>query len=397
MSTLSNEANEVYKKVLEQLNPEGKELSQEQKVQNETNAVLLTRMAETQAQALNRNPELAKKIYGKEKVTAEDVKNQVFKIEYGEKAVKQDAQNQVLDQGYDYGKHMSNNAVSAYDDGKMPLSKWTKNAILDQIDDLDDSKLELAQLLTLKELKNELLQWTEWHHTGIFYDNTDFYGINKAALERLDKKRVAEIKGWTVDKVDQKIKQKVEREKEAQRKKEEEKKQREIKEKDEEKKLKQFKKEGKAIETIPRNWGIDEISRGEKTLSNYRQITYDGEKYYVPLDTFTNIGKLQDQRSFLENAREKGRILEAIPSQWDRDAIPEITAARTDGDDVYVGVKEPGHKNGKAYWINSENEAIQELLRKSRPYRKLPLPVQMETMFMLASKSQVIKMEKHIG
>ena len=34
--------------------------------------------------------------------------------------------------GY-HGYSMSNNAVAAYDNGEMPLSKWTKSAILNEL------------------------------------------------------------------------------------------------------------------------------------------------------------------------------------------------------------------------------------------------------------------------
>lgn len=44
--------------------------------------------------------------------------------------------------GYN-GYSMSNNAVAAYEDGEMPLSKWSKTAILEVIEeneDIEDSK-----------------------------------------------------------------------------------------------------------------------------------------------------------------------------------------------------------------------------------------------------------------
>ena len=34
--------------------------------------------------------------------------------------------------GY-WGKHMSNNAVEAYERGEMPISKWTKKVLLTEI------------------------------------------------------------------------------------------------------------------------------------------------------------------------------------------------------------------------------------------------------------------------
>lgn len=84
--------------------------------------------------------------------------------------------------GY-YKNKMSNNAVDAYASGEMPESKWTKKAILEEINDIfycEDEKTEIDfKKLTLKELKAEFLMYSAWHHTSALYNSTEFYYIDK--------------------------------------------------------------------------------------------------------------------------------------------------------------------------------------------------------------------------
>ena len=81
--------------------------------------------------------------------------------------------------GY-YGYSMSNNAVSAYDNGEKPLSKWTKVDILSELAELDVSGeiIQAAKKLTLADLKNIFLYKSSWHHTSKMYNKTDFYSVN---------------------------------------------------------------------------------------------------------------------------------------------------------------------------------------------------------------------------
>ena len=78
---------------------------------------------------------------------------------------------------------MSNNAVNAYVSGEMPISKWTKKTILEEINDIfycESKKSEIDfKKLTLKELKAEFLMYSAWHHTSALYNSTDFYYIDK--------------------------------------------------------------------------------------------------------------------------------------------------------------------------------------------------------------------------
>ena len=81
--------------------------------------------------------------------------------------------------GY-HGYSMSNNAVAAYEDGEMPLSKWTKTAILSELAELDYSQeiQDIAKKLTVAQLKDIFLFKSSWHHTSKMYNKTDFYSVS---------------------------------------------------------------------------------------------------------------------------------------------------------------------------------------------------------------------------
>lgn len=93
---------------------------------------------------------------------------------------------------------MSNNAVAAYADGRMPLSKWTKTAIIEaaaeylESDENAAEKLALLRKCKLATLKSMILCKTEWHHTSSHYNITDFYGIDEFALDELTEEKVKE-------------------------------------------------------------------------------------------------------------------------------------------------------------------------------------------------------------
>lgn len=93
------------------------------------------------------------------------------------------------------GFSMSNNAVKAYDNGEKPISQWSKNQILTELeegliskkdlgDDFEISKedinkiLSLLKKINLKELKNFILHESSWHHTSKLYNITSFYEID---------------------------------------------------------------------------------------------------------------------------------------------------------------------------------------------------------------------------
>lgn len=98
--------------------------------------------------------------------------------------------------GY-YKNQMSNNAVWAYSQGEKPMYKWTKTTILEEIDNIfwhADKKTEIDfKKMTLKELKENFLVWSSWHHTGKIYNETDFYCIEESAVLNFTVKEFDEI------------------------------------------------------------------------------------------------------------------------------------------------------------------------------------------------------------
>lgn len=86
------------------------------------------------------------------------------------------------------GYSMSNNAIKAYDEGRMPLSKWTKTAILEAIEDYlishgNEAYYHKFDGLSKKELSQFLHTNGEWHHTSKFYNRTLFYSIDEDKID----------------------------------------------------------------------------------------------------------------------------------------------------------------------------------------------------------------------
>lgn len=102
--------------------------------------------------------------------------------------------------GYN-GFSMSNNAVTAYEEGQMPLSKWTKALIIDAIQDfyyndedlICNFNLNLFKKITLKAMKTNFLESGEWHHTSNRYNKTSFYNINTDKIEELNDEKINNI------------------------------------------------------------------------------------------------------------------------------------------------------------------------------------------------------------
>ena len=80
--------------------------------------------------------------------------------------------------GYDKEKHMSRNAVEAYDKGRMPISKWTKTTVMGRIQKAYPKSAEAFGKMTLAFLREHFLVNTEWHHTSDYFNATDFYTFN---------------------------------------------------------------------------------------------------------------------------------------------------------------------------------------------------------------------------
>lgn len=89
------------------------------------------------------------------------------------------------------GKKMSNNAVKAYENGEMPISKWTKEKVIASIEnEIQDGLVLRCSMARLKKLPLGLLKQlclckTSWHHTGSYFRRTDFYSLNISHIEKL--------------------------------------------------------------------------------------------------------------------------------------------------------------------------------------------------------------------
>jgi hypothetical protein len=108
--------------------------------------------------------------------------------------------------GYN-GYSMSNNAVSAYEDGEKPLSKWTKFSIIETIENAEISIPE-EKMQTLKNLKvaqlKTLLYNSSWHHTSNHYNKTEFYAID---FDKINKMSIDELKNIIVIKATKEAKE----------------------------------------------------------------------------------------------------------------------------------------------------------------------------------------------
>ena len=93
-----------------------------------------------------------------------------------------------MNSGYS-GYSMSNRATEAYSQGEMPLSRWTKEELLDLCED----KAHALSRLTASELRRELLVSAGWHHTSSRCNVTDFYSFDSDALETMTDERIASI------------------------------------------------------------------------------------------------------------------------------------------------------------------------------------------------------------
>lgn len=98
--------------------------------------------------------------------------------------------------GYN-GYRMSNNAVQAYSFGEKPFSKWKKSDIINNINEqlangvvpgfsMEPSKIPAAVL------KKLFLYKSSWHHTGSWYNETDFYSFDEDAVSAVSDSQITE-------------------------------------------------------------------------------------------------------------------------------------------------------------------------------------------------------------
>lgn len=78
------------------------------------------------------------------------------------------------------GKSMSNSAYQSEMYGSFPISKWNKKLLIDTILENTDELNYIVPILKkipFSELKEICLYYDGYHHTGVFYNKTDFYAI----------------------------------------------------------------------------------------------------------------------------------------------------------------------------------------------------------------------------
>ena len=83
---------------------------------------------------------------------------------------------------------MSERAAEAYDLNIMPLSSWTKEKIIEEINFIN--KNININKMTLKLMKMLFLVQAGWHHTGKYFNKTNFYKINANYVETLTQEQI---------------------------------------------------------------------------------------------------------------------------------------------------------------------------------------------------------------
>lgn len=80
--------------------------------------------------------------------------------------------------GY-YGISMSNNAIEAYERGLKPSSKWTKKEIIEKLVEasVDERIISTAKKCSVEVLRENILIYSEWHHTSYRYNETGFFCV----------------------------------------------------------------------------------------------------------------------------------------------------------------------------------------------------------------------------
>lgn len=95
---------------------------------------------------------------------------------------------------------MSRRAAVAYWGGERPLSKWTKAAIIEGVLTFEREQdgdpfwvqADLGRYLA-ETLRRYFLYQSSWHHTSKHFNKTDFYAIDKDAVERNDLDQLAAL------------------------------------------------------------------------------------------------------------------------------------------------------------------------------------------------------------
>lgn len=86
------------------------------------------------------------------------------------------------------GSSMSVRAAEAYEQGEMPISRWTKTAIIQAVKgycfDFDLAYDPDIENNTKAELVKEFLEYKSWHHSSRTAREVEFFGLNEDAVCR---------------------------------------------------------------------------------------------------------------------------------------------------------------------------------------------------------------------
>lgn len=85
------------------------------------------------------------------------------------------------------GSSMSVRAKRAYGEGAKPISKWTKQDFLDAFPE----RAEQLGKYNVQTLRENLLRYDSWHHTGSMFNKTPFYAL-------VDEEDIPEYEYWNV-------------------------------------------------------------------------------------------------------------------------------------------------------------------------------------------------------
>ena len=98
---------------------------------------------------------------------------------------------------------MSNNAISAYDMGERPLSKWSKTDLINKINSVrsDYDSVNFAhsrfKKISVKVMRDHFLRQSSWHHTSSHYNKTKFYLVDDGAVQELNGEIIAKLERKT--------------------------------------------------------------------------------------------------------------------------------------------------------------------------------------------------------
>ena len=98
-----------------------------------------------------------------------------------------------MNSGYS-GYSMSNRAGDAYEDGEMPLSKWTKKMIISEVVEHEHFTEEELKKYPKNVLAEYFLFESSWHHTSSYCNKTYFYSIDEYIAKEGSIEELEEIK-----------------------------------------------------------------------------------------------------------------------------------------------------------------------------------------------------------